>query len=138
VNGETLRITGNAEFFTEPRPQVVIVVPSLGAIDISGGSQGVVEQLAGQHLGLRVSGGSGIRITGTVDTLSVEGSGGGSAQLRDLLVRAASVDLSGGTLVTVHASEVVTGDLNGGAQLTVLGDPEIQVDAGFGGVVQRG
>ena len=138
VRGDTLRITGTAEFRSPTRPQVVIVVPALEAIDLGGGSQGVVAALAAGTFGLHISGGAGISMTGTIDTLAIDGSGGASAHLPELLVRAAAVDLSGGTQVTVNASEIVTGDLNGGAHLTVLGDPQIVVDASFGGVVERG
>ena len=46
VSGDTLHITGNAEFASSSPPRVVVTTPTLDGIVLSGGSQGQLDGLA--------------------------------------------------------------------------------------------
>jgi hypothetical protein len=55
--------------------------------------------------------------------------------LRDLVVASADVTLDGGSTATLQATEVVTGSVTGGATLTLVGDPRVEVRTSGGAQV---
>ncbi len=72
---------------------------------------------------LRVSASTGahVRCTGSVESLAVTASTGGTADLGGLQARTATVDVSAGSSVIVMATESVSGSATGGASVHVRG-----------------
>jgi hypothetical protein len=127
VQSGTLHIRATKEYTASPTPEVVIVTPSLDGITMSGGSRGQADGLASDRIGIELSGGSGLTMTGTVATVALQASGGSRATLDGLSARTVTVDLSGGTTANVRASDEVTGQASGGSHLTVLGGARVNV-----------
>jgi Putative auto-transporter adhesin, head GIN domain len=136
IDGDTLRIRGTKEFSASTAPQVVIVTPSLEGISLSGGSQGTVEGLT-EAIGIELSGGAGLTASGTAEQVALQGSGGSVASLQDLAATTIVVDLSGGAIANLNASDEVLGEVSGGARAVVAGPARIDVAASGGGEVSH-
>jgi hypothetical protein len=137
VSGDTIRIYGTKEFVASKPAVVTIVLPSLDAVSLSGGSQGTVDGLSTDDFGVELLGGAGLTATGTAATVAIEGAGGSHVDLHGLAARAVVVDIAGGVEATVQASESVSGDASGGARVTVIGDARLNVDTNGGAEVTR-
>ena len=84
--------------------------------------------------------GADIRGAGETGLIRVVASGGASIDLIDLVARDVVVDVSGGAVLLVAATDSVTGKASGGADVDVYGRPTtVDVDtSGGANVVQRG
>jgi hypothetical protein len=138
VDGSTLHIRGTKEFNTSEPVEVVIVIPTLDGISLSGGSQGQVAGLVAEHLEIRLSGGAGLTASGSAADVALTSTGGSEAHLADLSTRAVSLELSGGATATVNASDEVKGSAAGGSRATVLGAAALNVTTSGGAEVTHG
>jgi hypothetical protein len=134
-NNGTLRIEPTDDFTVAEPVTVVVVLPSLAAITLSGGAQASIESLHAEAFEAVLSGGSTATISGVAGTVTLSGRGGAEADLRDLAAESAEVSLDGGSTATLQASEVVTGTASGGAVLTLFGDPRVEVRTSGGAQV---
>jgi hypothetical protein len=88
-------------------------------------------------VGLDLSGGSRVAVSGSGEDISIDASGGSGADLAAFTVVNANVDASGGSQVTVNASGTLNIDASGGSQVYYLGDPTLGViDTSGGAQVQ--
>jgi hypothetical protein len=88
-------------------------------------------------IGLELSGGSQVTVSGSGDDLTVDASGGSGADLSSFPVVNANVDASGGSQVTVNASGTLNVDASGGSQVYYLGDPTLgNIDTSGGAQVR--
>jgi hypothetical protein len=136
-NSGTLRIEPTDDFVAGDPVTVIVVVPSLAAITLSGGAQASITGLDADAFDAVLSGGSAATISGVSGTMTLSGMGGAAAMLGDLVVASADVTLDGGSTATLRASEVVAGTVTGGATLTLIGDPQVEVRASGGAQVLR-
>ena len=82
---------------------------------------------------LAVSGGSDVDAAGSLDTLVVGASGGSDLDLSDLVVDSMVIDASGGSDVTVNVTGEIVGNVSGGSDLVIGGEParqDIEVSGG--------
>ncbi len=87
---------------------------------------------------IAVSSGASLSASGVGNELELAASGGAVADLGSLQLGRLDVDLSGGAVARVSATEAVEGDASGGAVLTVLGDPtRIDVATSGGALIGR-
>ena len=95
--------------------------------------EGQVTMVVGDHLvqvtvgsldAIDISGGADLTASGTTDGYRLDASGGADADLSDLEARDVEVDVSGGADVRVFATDSVEGKASGGANVTVVGDPD--------------
>ena len=117
--------------------EVHVSLPTLGAVMLSGGSNGEVSGVTGSELAADLSGGSRMSATGTIANLTVTASGGSRAELQQLPAATVAVNLSGGSVAIVQASDEVQGSASGGAALTVAGEATLNVQATGGATVVR-
>jgi hypothetical protein len=134
-NSGTLRIEPTEVFVVAEPVTVVVVVPSLTVITLSGGAQAAIHGLEAEAFEAALSGGATATISGVSGAVRLSARGGASAMLRDLAVASANVALDGGSTATLQAAEVVTGTASGGAMLTLIGDPRVEVRTSGGAQV---
>jgi hypothetical protein len=137
VSNGTLRVTSSERFTTTEGVEVNVSVPTLSALTLSGGSNGQASGIVGTELTVTLSGGSRLDATGTIESLTLNGSGGSRAELEQLAAATVAVDLSGGSVAIVQASQEVQGSASGGASLTVAGEATLNVQATGGASVVR-
>lgn len=138
VDGDTLKICSTQSFNTSLGVGVTVVMPALAGITLSGGSQGVIEDLANVRLDVALDGGANLTATGTATTTTLACSGGAGADLSALASEQVTIEASGGANATVRASSEVTGSASGGAHVTVLGNAVLNVETSGGASVTRG
>jgi len=81
----------------------------------------------------RLSGGSDVDATGSLDRLVVGASGGSDLDLSDLVVDSMVMAASGGSDVAVNVTGEIVGNASGGSNLTIRGEParqDIEVSGG--------
>lgn len=132
VEGDRLVIDSRGGYTTTKGVQVEIRMPSLAALDLSGGAQATVEDLRADTLGLDLSGGAQARINGTAGHVEIDASGGAQAHLRDLAATTVQVNASGGSQLELTAADSVSGSASGGARVDVWGGAGLSVDTSGG------
>ena len=135
VVGSTLTIDGTQGFSSTQPIQVIVVVPALVGITLSGGSKATIDGLAADSLSVTISGGSEVAATGRVDRLELSASGGSTANLADLSSRVATFDAPGGSVANLRVSDLVTGTASGGSRVTVFGGATLDVETSGGAEV---
>jgi hypothetical protein len=88
-------------------------------------------------VGLDLSGGSHISVSGSGADIAIDASGGSGADLASFSVVNANVDASDGSQVTVNVSGTLNVDASGGSQVYYLGDPTLGVIDTSGGAQVR-
>ena len=84
-------------------------------------------------VGLDLSGGSRISVSGSGEDISIDASGGSGADLASFTAVNANVDANGGSQVTVNVSGTLNVDASGGSQVYYLGNPTLGVIDTSGG-----
>ena len=137
VDGDTLRVAASRELDPLAGVTVLISVPDLRALALSGGSDGTVTSYGGQQLDVAMTGGGDLTASGTADIVSIVASGGSEVHFGDLSVGTLDVQLSGGSTVDARVSDAVRGSASGGAHVTVAGPAVLNVQASGGATVER-
>jgi hypothetical protein len=87
-------------------------------------------------IGLFADGGATVDGTGTADHLELRAEGGAVVDFEDMTVQTMNVGLDGGSTATVKPLDEVTGQVTGGATLTLTNSPAFRdVDVSGGGKV---
>jgi len=118
---------------------VVITMPDLSQLDMSGGSTGTVAGFSSTHdFTVAASGGSSATVTGSANNLSVEESGGSHLDLSGFHVTSAHVDLSGGSWTTLDIDGGLDANLSGGSQLYYVGNPTMgAINTSGGSIISK-
>jgi hypothetical protein len=109
-----------------------LVIRSEGSFNVFGSGRRV-EVTTATLEELAVSGGSDVEAAGSLDRLVVGASGGSDLDLSDLVVDSMVIAASGGSDVTANVTGEIVGDVSGGSNLTIGGDParqDIEVSGG--------
>jgi hypothetical protein len=106
------------------------------ALDISGGSQGAMDDLQAETLSAEISGGSRIELVGNVAEQTISLSGGSNYLAGDLQSQTATLDMSGGGRATLWVTEILNVDLSGGANASYYGSPMINQSLSGGSHLQ--
>jgi hypothetical protein len=111
-----------------------ITMPTIKNIQLSGGTIVNAQNLTlNDTLGIDLSGGSQVTMTGQATDLTLSGSGGSIMRLGDLQANNATVDFSGGSQGTVNLNGRLDVTLSGGSQLHYKGNPTLgRVDSSGG------
>jgi DUF4097 and DUF4098 domain-containing protein YvlB len=104
--------------------------------EISGASRvsGSIEIADGRF---NISGASSIDLEGYAGDISIETSGASHANLTNLPVSNAAVNISGASVVTVNASGTIDGNVSGASRLTYLGNPALTIEMSGDSTVDR-
>jgi hypothetical protein len=140
------------------RVEIQITMPTLSALNLSGGSEGhlsmnVSEDFAADLSGgaslagnlncgdvrLGLSGGSKTTLAGRAENLNLNGSGGSRVLFRDFAVKDLDANLSGGSNAVVTLDGVINANMSGGSQVTFYGNPTLgETRASGGSRIKRG
>jgi hypothetical protein len=101
-------------------------------VEASGGSHMRVLGVDAARLHLSGSGGSVLEVSGSADSLDLQLSGGSQLHGRDLSVKDASVQASGGSQGQLRADGRIRGSLSGGSELHVRGRASSRVSTSGG------
>jgi hypothetical protein len=162
--GSTLRLyldAGSASLnpFGRATPQVMITMPRLEEIQLSGAShaeikgfksqQDVAVKLSGaswlkgtiepRSIRFDVSGASNVNdLEGSAETMTIASSGASHLDLQDFRVQTATVRLSGASSARLNAWDRLDYELSGAARLDYLGTPRIGAAIMSGGASAQG
>jgi hypothetical protein len=118
-----LVIETNGTLTTRSPMSVVITVPSLEAIVLSGSGTIVARNIHSQRLTLTLSGSGLLRARGTVTRLDVALSGSGDAQLGQLVARDARAVVSGAGQIVLTATQTLHAAVPGRGAIVYGGNP---------------
>jgi hypothetical protein len=113
--------------------KMTITVPRLTALAMSGAGQTTLTHISGDALDISFSGAGSLKADGTVGKLTLDVSGVGSIDTRELHADIAHVNVSGVGSVKVWAGQRLDGNVSGVGSLTYYGDPKT-VDTSGGGL----
>jgi CO/xanthine dehydrogenase FAD-binding subunit len=117
---------------------VHVTVPRLSALAIAGASTAHLRDVRGDALAVRISGAATIAATGTVRELSLDLTGAGDVDAKDLAAETARVAVTGAGDVDVRASKVLDVRISGAASVRYHGDPaEIRKDISGVGKLEK-
>lgn len=136
-----------------------VTVPLLRRLDLTGGSRANVTMHIGSEpflaklsggaslsgdltcgdIEVGLSGGSEIELSGSGHRLSVDGSGGSRAKLRNFSSGGVMVELSGGSRAAVYVQGELNASLSGGSEVSYFGDPRLgSIESSGGSRVRPG
>ena len=104
---------------------VKISVPKLHKIGVSGASSVVAKGIDSEVMTVTLSGASKIRADGRADKLALSISGAGEANLDRLVVKDASVSISGVGHAYVYPKDNLTADISGVGAVRYKGEPHV-------------
>lgn len=118
---------------------VRLTAPDVTAINVSGASKVIANDVDEQALSISISGASKLEIDGEVARLDVDGSGASTVEGPNLRVDHLDIDMSGASRAEIAVIDRVEGDLSGASRLSLTGNetPAISVDTSGGSSVNR-
>ena len=159
VEDSTLRVQiRSLRFYRNLHCEVDVAMPDIDGVRLSGGARGTVSdfnldhafdaRLSGgsrlqgtftaAHLDVTVSGGASADLSGSSDSASLRGSGGGRITLPDWETAAADVTFSGGSRGTIDVRDELTGRVSGGGSISYVDSPRrVDVSRSGGGRVRQ-
>jgi hypothetical protein len=127
--------------------QIEIDMPELNSLELSGGSQGIIEEfISSDELSVDLSGGSQLRgtftttedvnfelfggsqlddFTGEANDAIIELSQGSQLDLSEFVVNNSNVNLRGGSQATINLNGRLDANLTGGSTLEYIGEPTL-------------
>jgi hypothetical protein len=135
--GTTLYVELKPGGYQTTQLKAEITLPTIKNIQLSGGSIVNAQNFnLSDTLGIDLSGGSQVTVTGQATDLTLSGSGGSIMRLGDLQANNATVDMSGGSQGTVNLNGRLDASLSGGSQLHYKGNPTLgRVDSTGGSTI---
>jgi Putative auto-transporter adhesin, head GIN domain len=139
VRGGSLELrTDRGRYRPKQRLWVEVNVPDLRAATVSGSSDLTVEGLDRGAFALAISGSGDARVSGRVNSVTVDCSGSGDADLSDLSAHQAAVVVSGSSGVLVDASDRLDVSISGSGEVRYQGQPQVAASvSGSGDVLPR-
>jgi hypothetical protein len=140
VSGDTLTVGLEPGSYRLLSLDVVISMPSLDGLMLSGGSNGDVSGFSSlQGISLGLSGGSEVIIVGSASDLVVDASGGSRVYLSEFICGDAEINFSGGSNGSIYVTGTLDVNLSGGSHLTYYGNPELEdISTSGGSTIKEG
>jgi hypothetical protein len=137
VSGSRLKVDTTSGYVSADGLVVEIGVPKLTMVVLSGGASVSGEVGTVDELGLELSGGARVDLSGRVTDLDLDASGGAILELDPLSTMNAQIDLSGGVVATLNVMGRLAGTASGGVVITLTTKPSsTDVDTSGGAVVR--
>ena len=135
-DGQLIVNVPNPGYVTQQPVTLTVVAPAITSVALSAGAKGSIELVA-DSLKADLSGDAVLVGVGHVERLSLVASSEGRLDFTSLTAGAADVSMSGGAAATLAVEGALTGQVSGGATVTLTQQPgSIAVDASTGGSVQ--
>jgi hypothetical protein len=138
VRRNTLLISADKSFSTRIPCKVEITVPSLESVVCDGSGEIEVATLNEQRFDVDFNGSGSFLASGKVEYLTVDLSGSGEIDVRDLSATNASVEISGSGDVELTATNELDARIDGSGDIVYHGGPEhVQKDVSGSGNIRR-
>lgn len=124
VSGDTLKIYSEDRISPKTRIKVLVSMPAIEGLDVSGASSGSVAGVNADSLELKASGASKIKIDGTAKELNADASGASTIDAENLKVEDADVEASGASKAVVTATNDLKVDASGASKISYVGEPK--------------
>lgn len=124
VSGDTLKIYSEDRISPKTPIKVIISMPTIEGLDISGASSGSVVGVSANSLDLKASGASKIKIDGIAKELNADASGASTIDAENLKVEDADVEASGASKAVVAATNDLKADASGASKISYTGEPK--------------
>lgn len=144
---EGLRIRMDDDYINlRTRPKVIIMMPELYGIDLSGAVECKTGNFAGEHLQLSLNGAcnaiieaeygninadmsgvSSLDISGRARSVNYDLSGASKINSKELEVENADIQLSGASKIVLGNSKSISGEISGASKVEYLGNPTLHV-----------
>lgn len=124
VRGDTLSIQTEGSFQTSKEVEVIIELPEVYAIDVSGSADVKLHNVVSKELELDVSGSADFSATGNVEKLDLDISGSVSMDLGKMCCAVLKADISGSAHVQTHVTGSLDLDISGAVSIVVTGKPK--------------
>ncbi len=111
-------------------------LPRLDSIEVNG-SGDVEAPVSGGALRIEISGSGDVEVTGTADSLDIEISGSGEVEAGELVVRDASVEISGSGDADLDVTGTLVVDISGSGTVTHRGGAEVTAEVSGSGSVEQ-
>ena len=112
-----------------------LIIDTEGSFRTTGGGRRYVTVVTDRIEVIKASGGADVIGNGVTESYRLRASGGSDVDLLNLRASLVEIDASGGTDVWVFASESITGEASGAAEVEVYGSPA-NVDISKSGVAE--
>ncbi|OYU68968.1 MAG: hypothetical protein CFE28_02550 [Alphaproteobacteria bacterium PA2] len=124
----------------DARLKIILTAPDVQAFDLAGSQKLVVESYKQEKLSLDISGDAQVSVKGVATSLRLDITGDGSADLADLTLDSAVVDISGNGQASLGPRESAKIDVSGDGVVKLTAKPRIltQDISGSGQVSQPG
>lgn len=124
----------------DTRLKIIMTAPGVRMFDLAGSQNLVIEGYAQDAMSLDISGDGRVSAKGVVKTLNLDITGAGRADLADLAVQDARIDMSGSSLATVGPKGSAKIDVSGSGEVRLTVKPKslTQDISGSGRVSQPG
>lgn len=106
--------------------KVEITMPELSRLELSTGSQGLIEDFSSDAVSIDLSAGSQLTGYGETESLDVNLSSGSQLDFSDFMAQNVTIESSGGSQATINVDGTLNADLSGGSQLSYIGDPTLE------------
>ncbi len=125
VQGDTLILSGqkNKNYNTDDKVDVVITLPTLSRLNLTGVGETEIRHINGDNFKLNYEGVGSVKAEGNVKNLTLVAKGVGEINTQRLKTQQASVVLEGLGAVSVHASSSLSANVSGIGSLTYYGKP---------------
>ena len=138
VRNGVLQISNEKSISTKNKLRVRISVQQLDGIETSGASNIVATNVKSDDFRIGSSGASELKVSGEAKALSIEASGAGTIDTKDLHAEKVSVGLSGAAIAEVYATEELTANVSGGGNVDYYGNPKnVKEDTSGAGTINK-
>lgn len=118
--------------------QIAVTAPNISRFHLSGANRLTIENYRQPSLSVDVSGASEVTARGETETLDIDISGAGEAEMGELKTREAEVDISGAGEATVAPTERARLQISGMGEINLLTDPtDLETDISGAGRIHR-
>jgi hypothetical protein len=137
VRGGVLDVSYDGPGLRDGRILVEATAPAVDAVEVVGSGDMLLDDIDLDALDVRVTGAGDVSANGRVDRLTLDVSGAGDAELRDLAARSARVEVSGSGDADVHAARELDAEVRGAGDVVYRGDPVVRQDISGAGEVEH-
>jgi hypothetical protein len=124
VSGDTLKIYSEDRISPKTPVNVVISMPEMEGLNVSGASSVNVANVNAGSLEIQASGASKIKINGTAKELEANASGASTIDAESLRVENADVEANGASKAVVSAANDLKVDASGASKILYIGEPK--------------
>ncbi|MBX7219340.1 MAG: DUF2807 domain-containing protein [Blastocatellia bacterium] len=123
VEDGTLHIDSKKSFSTRKGIKIVISVPDLNEVELSGSGNISVAEVKTDRFKVDVNGSGNVTVQGATKAADISLSGSGNINTSKLTSEQAQVDLSGSGNIKVFANQEIEGDISGSGNILYAGEP---------------